>query len=364
MVDAQHPETYTHAKAIVIDHETTIFGSTNWSKSALTKNNEVNALVRSKDFANNLISQFDQIKLQEYIPAVLTPSVQVPRAFLTNKTLLGKMVSESDTRTFDIYLYLLGQYDQNPDSKVTLNYDNLAQSLSIDQMTKEDYRRQITKVLLKLKTKYDLIDFQNPERNANAQIILKKAKDPQKTTTFLLPTSYWKYHWNQELSFPGKVMFLVAIFYTNPASPSFAVSRQDLSKEYSISESFISDGTKDLRIHNLLDIQYSSLENQNYNDRQPNIYTPKPLYDPEELKKELAKLAQKEGQDKLKRAIDTASIVFAQKDLKAVKKLITLENQYGQAIIQQAASKIGDKNPDNPKRSIGYLISTIKSMGK
>ena len=146
-------ETYTHAKAIVIDRETAIFGSTNWSKSALTKNNEVNALIRSKDLANNLITQFDQIKLQEYIPAVLTPSVQVPRVFLTNKTLLGEMVSESDTRTFDTYLYLLGQYDQNPDSKVTLNYDALAQSLSIDQMTKEDYRRQITKVLLKLKTK-------------------------------------------------------------------------------------------------------------------------------------------------------------------------------------------------------------------
>ena len=350
---------YTHAKAIVIDQKTSILGSTNWSKASLTKNNEANTLIRSKEYAQSLIQQFDQIRLQEYIPAVVTPSVKIPRDFLKQKT-LGEIVSQSDERTFDVYLYLLGQYNQNKDSKVQLNYDNLAESLAINKMTKEDYRRQITKILSKLKEKYNLIDFENPTRGQDAQIILKDSK----TDSFDLPTAYWKYLWNQKLNLSAKTMYLIFLSNTSPSSPSISMSREDISKRYSISESFISDGTKELRIQNLLDIQYSSLEDQNYSNRQPNVYTPKPLYDPVELQKEITKLGQKEGQDKLQRAIGVASIIYDQNDPKAIKALIDLENQYGQDIVQQAATKIGDKNPDNPKRSIGYLISTIKGMAK
>jgi cardiolipin synthase len=44
-------DVFTHAKALVIDNETVILGSTNWSKEALSRNNEANALIRSKEFA-------------------------------------------------------------------------------------------------------------------------------------------------------------------------------------------------------------------------------------------------------------------------------------------------------------------------
>ena len=350
-------ETYTHAKAIVIDGETSIFGSTNWSKAALTKNNEVNALIRSKEYAENLINQFDQIKLQEYIPAVVTPSVKIPRDFLKEK-MLGEMVSQSDERTFDVYLYLLGQYNQNKDSKVELNYGNLAVSLDIEKMGKENYRRQITKILSKLKEKYGLIDYKKVARNQSANITLKKLQGD----SFELPTAYWKSHWNQRLSLSAKAMYLIILSCTNPSNPSFAMSREDLSKTYHISESFISDGTKELRIQNLLDIQYSSLEDQDYSRRQPNVYTPKPIYDSADFQKALKSIEQKEGSKKLERAIATAGIIYEQNDLKTIQALIVLESQYGQEIIHEAAVKLADKNPDNPKRAVGYLISTIKSI--
>ena len=351
-------ETYTHAKAVVIDHKTSIIGSANWSKAGLTKNNEVSAIIRSKEFAKNLTTQFDQIQLQEYIPAVVTPSVKIPRDFLLKKTLLGEIVSQSDERTLDVYLYLLGQYNQNKESKVELNYDNLAMSLVINKMTKEDYRRQITKILSKLKEKYGLIHYKNVARNQSANITLKKLQG----NSFELPTAYWKSHWNQKLSLSAKAMYLIILSCTNPSNPSFAMSREDLSKTYHISDSFISDGTKELRIQNLLDIQYSSLEDQDYTRRQPNVYTPKPIYDPADFQKALKSIEQKEGSKKLERAITTAGIIYEQNDLKTIQALIGLESQYGQEIIQEAVKKLADKNPDNPKRAIGYLISTIKSI--
>ncbi len=353
--------TYTHAKAIVIDREISLFGSSNWSRAALTKNNEVNAMVRSSEFAQDLIDQWGKIELQPNVAVVAAPSVKIPRDFLTNPALFQEMISHGDERALDVYLYLLSQYRQTADSKVILDYDDLASSLAMSGMAPVDYRRQITKTLSKLKGKYRLIDFQNPTHGQNAQITLKA---PEAADSFDLPLTYWKYHWPQKLSFPAKVMYLILISNTDLASPSFTISREGLANEFSISKSLISDGTRDLRFQNLLDIQYSPMDREDFSDRKPNSYTPTPLYDPSALQESIAALGQKEGQAKLDRALNAASQVFAQNNLSAIKSLLDLESQYGPAIIHQAAQKIGEKKSDNPKRSIAYLIATIKSMAR
>ena len=90
-------------------------------------------------------------------------------------------------------------------------------------------------------------------------------------------------------------MYLITLSYTSPQSPSFFMARDTLSKKHHISESFISDGTKELRRLNLLDIKYGDLEGKTYNQRLANVYTPKPLYNPQDLKKTLADL-QRKGQ--------------------------------------------------------------------
>ena len=69
-------DTYTHAKAIIIDNETVILGSTNWSKAALTRNNEANVLIRSKEFAAHLINRISSgqvLGTQYSIPAIKVP---------------------------------------------------------------------------------------------------------------------------------------------------------------------------------------------------------------------------------------------------------------------------------------------------
>ena len=350
-------DTYTHAKAIVIDNETVLLGSTNWSKAALTRNNETNALIRSKEFAAKLLDDMSKIQIQE-VPAVITPTVQIPKVFLTDNKLLGEMVSQADERAFDTYLYLLSLYDGNAESTIALNYDNLAKSLAIDNMTKEDYRRQINKVLDKLQDKYKLIKFKNPERNQDAEITLNKSESSNSVS---LPTTYWRYGWNKTLSFPAKAMYLINLSNTQ-TSPTWFMARENIAKTYQISESFISDGTRQLREKNLLNVKYGELEGKSYDERQANEYTPEPIYNPEDLAKELKTLDQKYGQDKVARAKQTAAIVFEGNNLKTIQVLIDLETQYGQTTIQEATQKLAGKNPDNPKRSAGYLINTIKGM--
>jgi len=52
----------THAKWMVVDGLLTLLGSTNWTYYALTNNNEVSVLIRSKEVAKELVDYFNRVK--------------------------------------------------------------------------------------------------------------------------------------------------------------------------------------------------------------------------------------------------------------------------------------------------------------
>jgi len=52
----------THAKLVVVDGRLTLLGSTNWTYYALSNNNEVSVLIRSKELAKELIDYFNRVK--------------------------------------------------------------------------------------------------------------------------------------------------------------------------------------------------------------------------------------------------------------------------------------------------------------
>ena len=52
----------THAKLMVVDSHFTLLGSTNWTYYALTSNNEVSVLIRSKEVAKALLEYFNRVK--------------------------------------------------------------------------------------------------------------------------------------------------------------------------------------------------------------------------------------------------------------------------------------------------------------
>ena len=51
-----------HAKWMVVDEESTLLGSTNWTYYALTSNHEVSVLIQSKEVAKELIDYFTRVK--------------------------------------------------------------------------------------------------------------------------------------------------------------------------------------------------------------------------------------------------------------------------------------------------------------
>jgi len=52
----------THAKFLIVDEHLILSGSTNWTYYALTSNNEVSVLIRSKELAKGLVDYFNKVK--------------------------------------------------------------------------------------------------------------------------------------------------------------------------------------------------------------------------------------------------------------------------------------------------------------
>lgn len=53
----------THAKCMVVDGHVILLGSTNWTYYALTNNNEVSVVIRSKEMAKGLVDYFNQVRV-------------------------------------------------------------------------------------------------------------------------------------------------------------------------------------------------------------------------------------------------------------------------------------------------------------
>lgn len=349
------PSVYTHSKVMVIDAETVILGSANWSKAALTQNHEAGILVRSEKLAREILGDLSQIKLSNVEVSTLKV-VDIPQHFLSDQTLLGRMVEKSDERAFDTYLYLLKESKERGVLSVALDADLLARSLGIESMGREAYRRQIAKTLSKLRDIYDLIEFEMPY-NQNALVQLKDLR----SRTFPVDSRFWDHGWHRSLSFPAKVMYLVIAANTQ-ATPAWFMSRKAIAERYHFSEDFITQGAQELRRLNLLEITYGEMTD--YENRAANVYAPKPLYDPAVLANELKNLEAAYGTQKFTRARDAAAVVFEENSPRILLALIELENIHGRAAVSQAASKLAAKKSDNPKRSAGYLINTIKALGR
>lgn len=51
----------THAKIVIIDDRVAFVGSTNWSKSAIEENNEVNVEIKEEEIVKELESYFQDL---------------------------------------------------------------------------------------------------------------------------------------------------------------------------------------------------------------------------------------------------------------------------------------------------------------
>lgn len=373
-IDVEYDDltTYTHAKAIVIDSEIVIMGSSNWSESAFTKNAETNVLIKSKGLASELIEYFNTIKIDkkatDAIP-IQEEGVFVSWQFLENPNLAGRMLTRQSERAFDLYLLLLREFDNNAEGKIILDYDKIAVSLGLyDTMAKTDYRRQIIKSLRKLEQDYKLIKFK-PEYGKDATVTLLSYDNPEKSYSmpegwyFQIPDNYWEYGWNRQLSHRAKFCYLINLAYVSisNSAPWWFSSLDVLAKRFNISEWVISKGMGELRGLNLIDVAYDTPKEGSYEPLLAKSYKVLPLYDPEWLETEWDRLDLSYDAKKLNKARKYAKIVFKENDPKAVEEIITLTDSLGEEQVKKAFAIVGKKSVGNSKRCYAYVKGILKN---
>lgn len=351
--------TYTHAKVVVIDEETVITGSSNWTDAALERNQETNVLIRSKPLAKEILTDLKNIPRVEPLPNYDDAGVNVPAEFLLNEAYFGRM-SRGDERALDIYLYLVREQSQFPESRpLPLRYRDLAEYLGLSSKDDHHQRNQIHKVLLKLKNRYHLIDYVLTD-GGHAQVTLTPLNADR---TRMIPLRYWSQGWHRRFHQPAKSFFLISQYESagSPLRPRWSAARKTMAQRYHMSAGNITNGITELRRLNLIEMDYSPNVPKK-GIRRASIYIPNTLYDPKALDADFNELKRKHGEEKFNRAHKAAQMVYEDCDVSGIKALIDLEDQYGQARIDAALKIVADKNPDNPLRSMAYLIGTIKNM--
>lgn len=365
--------TYTHAKAIVVDNEIIIMGSSNWSESAFNKNAEVNLLIRSKDLAEEILEYFKTIetddKAGDAIP-IQQSGIPVSWRFLENPKLGSRMLTKHAERAFDLYLLLLREFDGNSEGKITLDYDKAAAYLGLsDKMTRAGYRRQISRSLRALDKTYDLIRFE-PEFAKDAAVMLLSYKDPAspyavpKEWYFQIPDDFWGYGWDNKLSMRAKFCYLINLAYVGISNnnPWWFSSRDVLSKRFHISKWVISKGMGELRSLNLIDVSYDTPKNGNYKNMLAKSYKVLPLYDPGWLETAWDRLEVAYGSKELEKAREYAKIVFKENDSQVVEDILITTKARGEGPVRKAFSIVARKRIDNSKRCYAYVKGILAKL--
>jgi len=353
------PELKMHAKLIVIDGETTIDGSANWTRSALLKNFESNIVIRSREFAQVKLAFFKALAENTVTPVDVTPvaaeRIEIPAAFLTEAKFAPRMVTDMDGLAFDLYLILLRDIFLRNSSALAVDYPALAQRLGL----KGEYTQTfLHRALERLKDKYHLIDFTAGRRPVVTVV-------PIAGNFFYLPGLYWDYGLASQLLLKEKFAYLISSCEQSLALPRpyWSRSKEELKKEYHITVNVLGEGLRGLEQKDLLDIRSSKATSDDFGDRTANEYYLKPLISTEERARVWAALEDSEGKDKVSFACGLAHDALGEENhLDTVKEFIRFIKQYKMVSIQKAVKIVGAYRANNPLKNVRFLEGVIKNI--
>ncbi|MBU4346249.1 MAG: hypothetical protein KKH29_02855 [Candidatus Omnitrophica bacterium] len=367
--------TITHTKAIVIDEETVILGSANWTQSSLRRNNEASCLIKSEGMAKEILEDFSNIAI-DYEASILdeerNPPVRLNQAFLTDPSLAPRMLTAGDEIAFDLYLILLKKFDGNPQQVIEIDYKTLRHSLGIDEKLKyASARDKMKEALRRLEERYQLITRKKRFfMNTLVTLLNYPAKTPYTSPQekyCSVPDEYWLYGWHQALSFPEKYCYLINLCEGGSSRGRlWSGYLIGLSKKYNISEHSLSRGMSGLRKLNIIDMEYSgySAEEDSFKRVGPIRFKIIGLYSPQLLNKEKEKLAQIYGKERFAKAVNYAEMVFKGNDTQVIEDIIKKMDEYGIDEVDHAFQIVSEKSAGNPTRSYKYVIGILQKEAR
>lgn len=339
-----------HAKTIVIDKEIVITGSSNWSIPAFISSDETNVLIKSKPLAQEILKCIEEIPVREEPIKEDKDTFAIPLSFCSSTSgALKRIVTVNDERCLDILL-ILWETNQH-----TISCDFIAQRLGLfERMKKNNYRRQIKRVLNKLEKRYRLTEYKWYAGKNNIDIALLSYPGGQ---PIRFPKNYFTYGWDRKLSLCAKAVLIT--MYAELQEVTNAVTSLPilyLSKKYGIKNFTYSEGIQELKRYNIIKVQY----NAGQKDRLPTRITILGIYNMDEYNKMIGQLCLQYGKEKVTEAQALADIINGRYDACLIRDILVQMDYYGIENVYYAFSVIAKKSPDNYKRTYKYVIGILK----
>ncbi|MCX5703425.1 MAG: phospholipase D-like domain-containing protein [Candidatus Omnitrophica bacterium] len=327
--------TVTHSKAIVIDEETVILGSANWTESSLRNNREASCKAQSKELAKEFLADFAEIAI-DYEASILdeerAPAVRLSDSFLK---------------------------------------DSVSQALGLDQrfsyVSASDILRE---ALMRLDKRYKLIKrIARYKKGPHCLLLNYDGSQPYlvpREGYSAIPDEYWQYGWNKRLSLPEQYFFLINLRKSAVSRGRLWTDyRAGIMDEFNIKRNTLIKGMMGLRKLNIIEIEYPSYSDEGFfMHRGPMGFRFLGLYSPEVLEKEKERLAKLYGQDRFAQAVKYAGIVYKDNDTQVIEDIIKKMETYGASEVGKAFGKISYREADNPKRSYRYVIGILQAEAK
>ena len=350
-----------HDKLIIIDEETVISGSANWTFSSLKRNSENSDLIRSKEYARIKLANILQLKTQEEPP--LNPAylykLKVSNDFLRSPELAPRMVNRSQTTLFDLYLFLL---KESQDKNLLQFFIDYKKTAPVVGLTPKHWRTpyELNRLLRKLSKEYKLIAVEF-KRNSPALI---KLLPPHPKGYLNIPYAYWDYGWDKKLSLRAKFMYLVNIYKqeTSNIKPWWSLARDILSDDFHISQDTITRGMKELERHQIVDIWRGRLpkEFESFKDKPVNKYYLRKLPSPESIQETWQSLEAIYGRELISLSRKLAAMIDEENNPQVVEKFVVLLKAFGYDWTEAANKITAELSGQNPARNVYYTEGILK----
>ena len=342
------PTSLLHNKTIIIDRHITITGSPNWSRRALTDNQETAVLIESEDLAGELLNNLSRIITRDDTPVLphKYKGIPISKNFLLSPQAGHTLVKNNAELAFNLYLSFLKE-EVNP-----IPFD--PQGLTRGQR----------KAILSLQNRYNLINYDTRNKRVLLLGIENRQTPYQKPQSdfFILPEGYWQYHLDKRLSLRAKFIYLVCLWEAEKSTknPYWFRSQEDLSRFYSLSDYTISLGLKELERENLLEISRSISETHDFSDRLANIYCLNPLIPEEEYKARVTQLILTYGKALYHQAQKLSAQLNEPKDLGDIRTFIHLIQTHSYKKVKMANSITAKRKKGSGLYDISYTIDLLQ----
>jgi len=252
------PSVRMHDKLIITDSRYVVMGSANWSVSSLKDNYESVTLIDSPGLAEDMLirlrrhtlegdeSSKTEKPLRAKRPVILNENsiVLLSSELLNNKDLFSYMVTERDSRAMDTYLLLKVYAIEQGSDEYFLSLEQLALDLDMPvDWSDTALRRQVIKVLKKLKSRYKLIDV-NFDHGKDAWVAFKDLPGD----TFEFKGEFLNPGYLSSLSQPAKFTLLIKALLEKEGTTIDSFTLKELSKRFDINAKTLAKGLKETSI--------------------------------------------------------------------------------------------------------------------